>query len=78
VGNIIEVKNLMKSYGQCKALTSVQFNVKRGEIFGFLGPSGAGITTTIKILTGQLTYTEGHVKIFGKDVSLLKKLTIRK
>ncbi len=42
--------------------------VREGEFFGFLGPNGAGKTTTINILTGLTTYTDGEVKVFGKDV----------
>ncbi|WP_301109923.1 ABC transporter ATP-binding protein [Sporosarcina sp.] len=75
--NIIEVKELAKVFGNQKALESVDFHVKKGEIFGFLGPSGSGKTTTIKILTGQLTATSGTATIFGEPVSQLKKSEYR-
>lgn len=75
--NIIEVKELAKVFGNQKALESVDFHVKKGEIFGFLGPSGSGKTTTIKILTGQVTPTSGTATIFGEPVSKLKKSEYR-
>jgi ABC-2 type transport system ATP-binding protein len=56
------------SYKAKPALRGVTFAVKEGEIFGFLGPSGAGKTTTIKLLTSQLRADSGTVRIFGKDV----------
>ena len=76
--NIIEVNDVAKVFGNERALSSVSFEVKRGEIFGFLGPSGAGKTTMIKILTGQLTHTAGTVNVFQADVSILKQAAARK
>lgn len=76
--NIIEVNDVAKVFGNERALSSVSFEVKRGEIFGFLGPSGAGKTTMIKILTGQLPQTAGKVNVFQTDVSILKQATARK
>lgn len=73
MGNIIEVKSLEKIFANKSAIESVDFTVKKGEIFGFLGPSGSGKTTTIKILTGQLNPTSGMAKVFGEPVSKLKK-----
>lgn len=70
--NIIEVNSLKKVFGNETALDSVDFNVKRGEIFGFLGPSGSGKTTTITILTGQLNPTSGIATVFGESISMLK------
>ncbi|GKV64059.1 MULTISPECIES: ABC transporter ATP-binding protein [unclassified Sporosarcina] len=75
--NIIEVKELAKVFGNQTALESVDFQVKKGEIFGFLGPSGSGKTTTIKILTGQVTPTSGTAMVFGEPVSQLKKSEYR-
>jgi ABC-2 type transport system ATP-binding protein len=71
--NIISMKNVRKDFKETKALKNVTFNVKKGEVFGFLGPSGAGKTTTIKLLTSQLIPTSGEVKVFGKDVYANKK-----
>jgi ABC-2 type transport system ATP-binding protein len=63
--NIIEVKNLVKKFGDFTAVNNISFNVKKGEIFAFLGPNGAGKTTTIKILTTLLSPTSGNVRING-------------
>lgn len=76
--NIIEVSSLAKVFANQTAIESVDFQVKKGEIFGFLGPSGSGKTTTIKILTGQLTPTSGTAKVFGESVSQLKKSEFRR
>lgn len=75
--NIIEVKKLAKAFGNQCAIESVDFTVKKGEIFGFLGPSGSGKTTTIKILTGQLMPTSGIATVFGQSVDRLKKPELR-
>ena len=52
--NIIEVKNLTRTFGNFTAVDNISFDVKAGEVFAFLGPNGAGKTTTIKILTTLL------------------------
>lgn len=75
---IIEVNELAKTFGNEVALSSLSFDVKQGEIFGFLGPSGAGKTTTIKILTGQMGYASGSAHVFGKEVSHLNNPDARK
>ncbi|HTZ42193.1 MAG TPA: ATP-binding cassette domain-containing protein [Candidatus Omnitrophota bacterium] len=63
--NIIEVKNLIKKFGNFTAVDNISFNVKKGEVFAFLGPNGAGKTTTIKILTTLLHPTSGNVIVNG-------------
>ncbi len=65
--NIIEVKNLVKKFGDFTAVSDTTFSVKRGEIFAFLGPNGAGKSTTIKMLTTLLKPTSGTITIDGKD-----------
>ena len=60
---MIIVNNLSISFGKKKVLNSLNFHVQKGEIFGFLGPSGAGKTTTIKILTNQLIPTKGSIQV---------------
>lgn len=70
--NIIEVKNLVKTFDNKVALKNVNFEVKKGETIGFLGPSGSGKTTTIKILTAQLHPTSGEIHVFGKSLSRVK------
>lgn len=65
---IIEVKNLFKKFGSFTANDDLTFDVKQGEIFGFLGANGAGKTTAIKILCGLSKPTSGEVKVAGFDV----------
>jgi ABC-2 type transport system ATP-binding protein len=64
---MISVEELNKHFSNEKALDGLTFDVEQGEIFGFLGPSGAGKTTTIKILTGQLPPTSGKATLFNVD-----------
>ncbi len=64
----IKVKNLVKNYGDVKALDDVSFDVRKGEIFGLLGPNGAGKTTTIKVLTTLTEQTSGTAFVGGVDV----------
>lgn len=65
---IIEVRELVKSFGDIKAVDNISFSVGRGEIFGFLGPNGAGKSTTIKILTTLIGKGSGTITIDGLDL----------
>lgn len=65
---MIEVKNLVKRYGDFEAVRGVSFTVERGMIYGFLGPNGAGKSTTMNIITGCLAATEGEVTVNGCDI----------
>ena len=65
----IEVKDLLKIYGEQKAVNNISFKVDRGEIVGFLGPNGAGKSTTMKIVTGYLQQTAGEAFVTGINVS---------
>ena len=65
---ILELKNVNKTMGKRKIVDNISFTVNSGEIFGFLGPSGAGKTTTIKMITGLLTIDSGEIIINGKNV----------
>jgi ABC-2 type transport system ATP-binding protein len=65
--NVIEIKNLTKSYGKARGIIDVSFNVEEGEIFGFIGPNGAGKSTTIRTLLSLIYPTSGSAEIFGKD-----------
>lgn len=64
----VTVKNLSYSYADHQVLSDITFQVRKGEIFGLLGPSGAGKTTLIKILTGQLEQESGYAEILERDV----------
>jgi ABC-2 type transport system ATP-binding protein len=65
---IISVKNLSKKFGDFVAVNSISFEVKKGEIFGFLGANGAGKTTAIKMLIGISKPSSGEAKVAGFDV----------
>lgn len=67
---MIEVKNLIKKYGEHVAVNDLSFTVEKGQILGFLGPNGAGKSTTMNILTGYISATEGYVLINGHDIFL--------
>lgn len=63
----MQISNIHQRFGEKTVLENINMNVERGEILGLLGPSGAGKTTLIKILTGQLKPTSGTAAVFGKD-----------
>lgn len=63
--NVIEIEGLCKSFGDIKAVHDLSFKVKKGELFAFLGVNGAGKSTTINIICGQLKKDSGHVSICG-------------
>jgi ABC-type multidrug transport system ATPase subunit len=65
--SILSVAGLTKHYGKLKAVDDVTFEVRSGEVFGFLGPNGSGKTTTIGMIFGIVTPTAGHLRLFGSD-----------
>ncbi len=65
---MIEVKNLVKVYGDHTAVDNLSFTVEKGQIYGFLGPNGAGKSTTMNIMTGYIAATSGEVIINGHDI----------
>jgi ABC-2 type transport system ATP-binding protein len=65
--NVIEIKNLTKTYGKARGISDISFSVEEGEIFGFIGPNGAGKSTTIRTLLSLIYPTSGSALIFGKD-----------
>ena len=74
--NIIEIKNLDKSFKEVHAVNDLSFNVKRGELFAFLGVNGAGKSTTISIMCGTLKKDNGSVVIDGYSADTdMKKIT---
>ena len=64
---LLNLQNIGKKFGDYTAIQDISFKIHEGEIFGFLGPSGAGKTTTIKILTGQLLQSQGIASILGNN-----------
>lgn len=73
---MLEVNNLVKTYGKFTAVNDLSFKIEKGSIFGFVGPNGAGKTTTMKIMAGLMRATRGSITIDGDDItknpSLLK------
>ncbi|MBR3967712.1 MAG: ATP-binding cassette domain-containing protein [Clostridia bacterium] len=65
---MIEVKNLVKKYGDHTAVNNISFTVEKGKIYGLLGPNGAGKSTTMNIVTGCLAASEGSVTVDGHDI----------
>jgi ABC-2 type transport system ATP-binding protein len=74
----IEVKNLLKVYGEQKAVNNISFKLEKGEIVGFLGPNGAGKSTTMKIITGYLHQDGGNAFVSGVNVSVDPMATKKK
>ena len=68
----IEVKNLLKVYGEQKAVNNISFKVDKGEIVGFLGPNGAGKSTTMKIITGYLQ--QMAARLLSADVRCYERI----
>src|SRR3984957_1883655 len=65
---MIVTEGLTKHYGPVKALTDLSLEVRKGEVYGLLGPNGSGKTTTIRLLLGLLRPTRGHATVAGFDV----------
>lgn len=68
MNKVIEISNLTKKFGRFTAVDNISFDVKEGEIFGFLGANGAGKTTAIKMLCGISKPTSGNGKVAGYDI----------
>lgn len=66
--SVIEVENLSKNFGDVKALDSISFSVNRGELFGLIGPDGAGKTTLFRLLTTLLNPDDGRASVDGFDI----------
>ena len=75
--NVLEVKNLRKVIGKREIIKDLNFTVKEGEIYGFLGPKGAGKTTTIRMLVGLISQTSGEVKICGVNLRKNKEKALK-
>lgn len=66
--DVVEVRDLVKRFGAMTAVDHVSFTIRRGEIFGILGPNGSGKTTTIRMLCGLMRPNEGSARVAGADV----------
>lgn len=66
--NVIETKNLTKSYGKNRGINGLNLKVSEGDFFGFIGPNGAGKSTTIRTLLGLISPTGGSAKVLGYDI----------
>ena len=75
---VIKIENLHKSYGDIKAVNGISMQVNNGEMFGLVGPDGAGKTTTMRMLCGLLSPDEGTASLFGKDIAKNRKETQNK
>ncbi len=74
--NLIEIKDLSKSYGKKEALKNINLTIEPGKIYGLLGPNGSGKTTLIKIINNLLTPTKGEIKIKGNNPGIESKKII--
>src|SRR4051794_41334869 len=63
----IEVRGLVKRYGEITAVDHVDLTVQPGDVYGYLGPNGAGKTTSLRMMLGLIVPTEGTVRLFGRD-----------
>lgn len=66
---MLQIKGLVKRYGDVTALDHLDLDVKEGEIFGLLGPNGSGKSTTIGCILALLTYDRGEIRLFGQEMS---------
>ena len=69
----IEVRGLVKRYGELTAVDGVDLTVRAGDVYGYLGPNGAGKTTSLRMMLGLITPTEGTVRLFGRDPTVTVK-----
>ena len=66
---VVKIENLVKNYRELRALDHLNLEIKKGEVFGLLGPNGSGKTTTISCLLSLLAYNEGRIELFGKPMT---------
>lgn len=78
MSSVIEVENLVKSFGSVRAVDGLYFAVEEGTITGLLGPNGAGKTTTIQMLLDLITPTSGTIRIFGKEYKTAREDILQK
>ena len=66
---VVKVENLVKNYKELKAVDHLNLEIKEGEVFGLLGPNGCGKTTTISCILSLLSFNEGKIEVFGKEMT---------
>src|SRR4051794_36270678 len=66
-GAPVEIRGLVKRYGEIVAVDHVDLTVQPGDVYGYLGPNGAGKTTSLRMMLGLIAPTEGSVRLFGHD-----------
>lgn len=64
--NVIQIEGITKSFGKKVVLNNINFNIKEGNIYGFIGPSGSGKTTLVKLIVGMDIPNEGFIEVLGK------------
>ena len=74
----IEIVNLVKTYGELRAVDGISISIRKGEIFAFLGPNGAGKTTTVEMVEGIRKPVSGEIRIFGKPASKRASINCRR
>ena len=77
MSNVIEIKNLTKTYGKSRGVNDISLTVEQGDIFGFLGPNGAGKSTTIRSMLGMIHYQAGSIELLGLDAKTQQKEILR-
>jgi ABC-2 type transport system ATP-binding protein len=65
----VEVRELVKDYGNFRALKGISFEVNEGEVFGLIGPDGAGKTTALRVIATLLQISSGSITVFGYELS---------
>ncbi len=75
---VLEVENLVKNYGNYRAVDNISFKIPKKKVIGLLGPNGAGKTTTIQVLLGITLLNSGTIKYFGKDFSKFKQYCLQR
>ncbi len=78
MSEIIQIENLHKSFGSIKAVSGITMRINKGEMFGLVGPDGAGKTTTIRMLCGLSNQDLGKINILGRDLKNAKKFVQKK
>jgi len=78
VNKMIKVVNINKKYGDFEVLKNICFEIKKGTIYGFLGPNGSGKTTTMNILSGLIDFNSGEIYLDGEDFKKNKRQLLRK